>query len=94
MAIEIADGCLRQSLARILLAAVTTVLFGSAAGAQAQEKEPRRVRLALGPQVVPTFPGSDEVRVQPLIGVSLARGDTPFEFGASDQSFGPAQPST
>lgn len=69
--------------------AITIATLGSPAIAQDSQPEPRRVRVGLGPQLVPTFPGSDEVSVRPLIGVAIARGSTPFEFGAPDQSFGP-----
>lgn len=46
------------------------------------EKEPLRVRLAIGPQVQPGFPGNDSLRLGPMINVSRARGDRPFGFGA------------
>lgn len=51
-------------------------------------KPPRRYRVALGPQLTPRFPGSNEVRVTPLVDLSLTRGDTPFAFEAADESFG------
>ncbi|MES2902738.1 MAG: MipA/OmpV family protein [Pseudomonadota bacterium] len=48
----------------------------------------RRTRLALGAQVGPKFPGSDEARVSPYFDLSRARGDDPFKFDAPDQGFG------
>lgn len=50
--------------------------------------EPRRTRVGLGVQLVPSFPGSDRVSARPLIDVSRARGNRPFEFEAPDESFG------
>src|SRR3569623_782209 len=61
----------------------------SAASAQAQDgDQPRRTRVALGAKVVPSYPGSDDVSLRPLVDVSRARGDQPFEFEAADDSFG------
>lgn len=48
----------------------------------------RRTRLALGAQIGPKFPGSDEARVSPYFDLSRARGDDPFKFDAPDQGFG------
>jgi len=58
-----------------------------ATSAAAQE-EPRRTRIALGPQLVPRYPGADHLVVRPFIDFSRARGDTPFQFEASDESSG------
>jgi outer membrane protein len=59
-----------------------------AAGPAAAQDEPSRTRVTLGPQVYPSFPGSDDFDVGPLVDVSRARGDKPFEFEAPDESFG------
>lgn len=48
----------------------------------------RRTRIALGAQVGPKFPGSDEARISPYFDFSRARGDEPFKFDAPDQAFG------
>lgn len=62
--------------------------------AEAQEQDrvrderPRRTRIALGPQLVPSFPGSKSVSVRPYLDISRARGDTPFAFEAPDESGG------
>jgi len=53
-----------------------------------QSREPRRYRIALGPQLVPSFPGSDGHVVRPMVDFSTARGDAPFAFEAPDESFG------
>ncbi len=74
--------------ASLCLASAT--MFGlSVAPASAQEEAaPRRTRVVLGPQLVPSFPGSSDHRLQPLVDVARARGDAPFEFTAADESFG------
>lgn len=76
---------------RSLLAAAALAASLTALPALAQEddapREPRRWRVALGPQVVPAYPGADKVSIGPLIDVSRTRGDTPFEFEAADESF-------
>jgi outer membrane protein len=63
-------------------------LFATGAAAQddGAPKEPRRFRVGIGPQVQPDYPGSDKVIVTPLYNLSTARGDTPFDFSAADQS--------
>ncbi len=48
----------------------------------------KRTRIAVGPQVTPSWPGSSEVSFGPLIDVATANGDAPFEFEAPDESFG------
>lgn len=75
---------------RILLSAIALAATLAALPAAAQEdapREPRRWRVALGPQVTPNYPGSDGLQLSPLIDVSRTRGDTPFEFEAADESF-------
>lgn len=52
------------------------------------DQRPRRTRIGLGPQLVPSFPGSDSVQVRPFIDVSRARGDDEFAFEAPDESAG------
>jgi outer membrane protein len=54
------------------------------------DRPPLRVRVALGPQVLPDYPGADEVQFAPLIDAAIARGDEPYEFEAPDESFGRA----
>ena len=66
-------------------AAVLLGLLPSASLAQ-EAKEPRRVRIGLGAQVTPSYPGADEVRFGPYVNVDVARGDTPFGFEAQDES--------
>ena len=56
-----------------------------ATGATAQE-QPRRTRVALGPQLVPRYPGADGHVVRPFLDFSRVSGDTPFPFEAADES--------
>lgn len=73
------------------MAALLLVATGSAVHAQEQggdDSGPRRTRVALGPQLVPSYPGSDRFSVRPLVDLARARGDEPFAFVAPDESFG------
>jgi outer membrane protein len=58
-----------------------------AAPALAEEKEDIRVRVGLGAQVRPDFVGSRERELAPLVNVSIARGDKPFQIEAPDDTF-------
>ena len=69
-----------------LTPALVAVLL--ATPAVAQDKPPLRTRVALGPQLVPSYPGADRVSLRPLIDLSRARGDATFAFEAPDESFG------
>ncbi|WP_212611443.1 MipA/OmpV family protein [Sphingomonas gellani] len=71
--------------------AAGTVAAALAQPALAQDAKdaPRRYRVALGPQVLPSYPGADGSRLRPLMDLDRARGDTPFPFEAPDESFGP-----
>jgi len=46
-----------------------------------------RVRVGLGAQIQPEFPGADSSEVIPYPKISVARGDRPFSVGAHDDSF-------
>ncbi|HEY0027345.1 MAG TPA: MipA/OmpV family protein [Allosphingosinicella sp.] len=62
---------------------------GFAAPAAAENgKEPRRTRVGLGVQLVPSYPGSDTLSPRPLIDVARTRGNRDYEFEAPDESFG------
>lgn len=58
------------------------------AAAQDAPREPRRTRVTLGPQLVPSYPGSDSLGLRPFVDVSRTSGDTPFAFEAPDESAG------
>lgn len=68
------------------LIACLTLLLPAAAMAQDEDKAPRRTRVILGPQLVPSFPGADRVAVRPYVDVSRTRGDRPFAYEAPDES--------
>ena len=70
------------------LAALVLLCSPAAALAQEEDDRPRRTRVALGPQIAPTYPGADGVSLRPFIDVSRVRGDDPFAFEAPDESFG------
>lgn len=74
----------------LLLAAGAAPAFAQEGGDKEEEgaKEPRRTRIGLGPQLYPTYPGADGHKLRPLVDFSRARGDTPFEYEAPDESFG------
>jgi outer membrane protein len=55
--------------------------------ATAASAETWRVRVGLGAQIQPEFPGSDSLEVLPYPTISVAKGDKPFGFGAHDDSF-------
>lgn len=69
-----------------LSAMALLALVSSAAPALAQVEGARRIRLGLGAQVTPRYPGSDDTQVGPFINVDIARGDTPFAFEAMDET--------
>ena len=58
------------------------------AAAQDEASEPPRYRVTLGPEVYPSYPGSDSFDIGPFVNVDRARGDEPFEFEAPDEGFG------
>ena len=72
-------------LAECAVGLLVAVLFLSPCPASAENTEnDRRIRLTLGPQLVPSFPGSAKVSLSPYVGVSMANGDEPFSFSAPD----------
>jgi outer membrane scaffolding protein for murein synthesis (MipA/OmpV family) len=73
---------------RSILCAGLLLAFAMPAHAQSDtvEMPPRRYRVAVGAQVVPSYPGADHNAVRPLFDVSTARGDDQFEFEAADEN--------
>jgi outer membrane scaffolding protein for murein synthesis (MipA/OmpV family) len=55
--------------------------------AAAQESAPQRTRIALGPQFYPSYPGSDDFDLGPLIDYERKPVGVEFEFEAPDESF-------
>jgi len=74
----------RNTTSRAVALAMAVAAF---APAHADER-PHRTRVTLGPQLQPSFPGSDDFRVGPLVEIDRARGDDPFPFAAADDSLG------
>lgn len=76
----------------IAVAALLSPLLAATAFAQSDEKperkEPLRVRVGLGAQVVPKFPGAADSGLSPYWDFAVARGSKPFEFEAPDEAFG------
>lgn len=77
----------------LIFPALAMVGLVSAVEARGQSTEPeaespRRTRVALGPQLVPSYPGSSGVSLRPLIDVARAPVGKPFAFEAADESFG------
>lgn len=69
-------------------AALLALMFAAGPAFAQDDEEPRRTRIGLGAQLVPSYPGSDSLSVRPLVDVARARGDQPFAFEAPDESFG------
>jgi outer membrane protein len=70
-----------------LCTCLAALLWNGPAAAQ-EEDAPRRTRVGLGVQLVPSYPGADSYNVLPLFDFATARGDEPFVFTAPDESFG------
>ena len=64
------------------------LVAASAAPALAQDKDDLRVRVGIGAQVRPDFPGSKDRDAAPLVDVDIARGEEPFRIEAPDDTFG------
>ena len=71
-----------------MIVALATVAMAAPAAAQDVEDGPRRTRVGLGVQLVPSYPGSHDVSIRPLFDLARTRGDRPYEFEAPDESFG------
>lgn len=56
--------------------------------AQAQGEGTMRVRVGLGAQTTPKYPGAEENQILPLFDLSMARNDDVFDFDAPDDSLG------
>lgn len=71
--------------------ALSGIAFAGQAPAQTSDsqetKESRRTRVSLGPQLNPAYPGADNMSINPMVDVSVARGDDPFPFEAADEGF-------
>jgi len=73
-------------MTKLLLACATALIATTPAAAQ-DSGDDLRVRVGLGGQLKPKFPGSDDHSVQPLIDFDLARGTNQFAFESPDDAF-------
>ena len=71
---------------KLLLACAITLI--AATPALAQDADDYRVRVGLGGQLKPKFPGADDRSLQPLVDFDIARGTNPFPFESPDDAFG------
>lgn len=60
----------------------------SAEADEEPERPAPRTRIGLGPQLTPSYPGSDRFSISPLIDFSRADAGEEFAFEAPDESFG------
>lgn len=73
----------------LLLASAALLTISTPALAQDEtESDDYRVRIGVGGQLRPEFPGADDRKFAPLFDLDIARGDNPFPFEAPDDSFG------
>jgi MipA family protein len=72
-----------------LIAGALALGFGFPAFAQDEEEESgHRTRVGLGPSIYPSYPGSDEYDIGPLIEFERADDGELFDFEAPDDTFG------
>jgi len=76
--------------ALLAVAALPALLLATGASAQEEDSsnQPRRFRVALGPQVLPRYPGADEMVIAPFWDISTARGGKEFQYESADESAG------
>lgn len=72
----------------LLPAALLAALPAHAQEEAKPQKEPLRVRVGLGAQIVPKFPGAPDTKISPYPDFAIARGSEAFEFEAPDEPFG------
>jgi outer membrane scaffolding protein for murein synthesis (MipA/OmpV family) len=75
-------------LIRTLSAGALFALLASTPASAQDKYWERRVRIGVGPQIVPAYPGADKMQVQPFGDLSVARIGRTFAFEAPDQSIG------
>ena len=72
---------------KILPAAAFVAIFAAATPASAQEKKDYRVRVGLGAQVKPAYPGAEDADFRPLFDFDLAKGIEEFRIETPDDRF-------
>ncbi|RZM34117.1 MAG: MipA/OmpV family protein [Sphingomonas sp.] len=75
-----------MTMRTILTAIAPLIILATPAGAQ--DAPGKRTRIAIGPQVGPSYPGADGVSVSPLFDLSRAKAGEDFAFEAADESIG------
>lgn len=60
----------------------------TAHGREAGGDEGRRIRIALGPELTPAYPGADRMSLSPFFDFGIARQGDEFAYEAPDESFG------
>ena len=73
--------------ASALLAAGLAATAGQAK-AQVSDEPDRRIRIALGPEIGPSYPGARDTAISPFFDFSIAGKSEPFAYEAPDESFG------
>ncbi|WP_428678995.1 MipA/OmpV family protein [Sphingopyxis sp.] len=78
-----------RSLA-FLFSTMPLAFFASAPAHASQDDDApaKRTRIILGPQLSPSWPGSEDLSVGPYVDLSRSPEGVPFEFEAPDESFG------
>ena len=70
----------------ILLGGLAAILV-PVSQANAQDDGSKRIRVGLGAELTPKFPGADDHRIGPMFDLSFARVGETFDFEAPDDSF-------
>jgi outer membrane protein len=73
---------------KIIAAAFAAGTLALSAPAAAQDKEELRVRVGLGAQLKPAYPGADDSDLRPLFDFDFARGIEEFRIETPDDRFG------
>ena len=76
-----------EAMRHLALLAAAAAIALPATEAFAQSDSSYRVRVGLGAQIRPDFPGADDTEWAMYPHVAIAKGDEPFAFGAPDDSF-------
>lgn len=80
---------LSGSILSLLIGVLVLPDAAAAAAAAEAPKPPRVLRVALGPELTPKYPGADGHRLSPLFDFAVKREGQEFAFEAADESFGP-----
>jgi outer membrane protein len=69
----------------VFAVAISACVLSQPAAAQ---DEPTRVRISLGPELAPPYPGASKHSFSPFFDLDTAKGDEPFAHEAADESTG------